>query len=113
MYPTFRQTVAYNSYTKFSWHISFDFVYKMYTKVCRNVVYISYTFCIHFGYISCIHLVQFLHSLRVVKIQSMISGLTKNYYITSSMQNISPVHQYIIEIKQILELQDLNGHNHI
>ena len=43
----------------------------------------------------------------------MISGLTQNYYITSGMQKISPVHQFILEIKQILVSQDLkmsNGH---
>ena len=37
------------------------------------------------------------------KIQSMISGLIKSYSITSSMQKISP----ILEIKQILQSQDL------
>ena len=40
---------------KFSWHSSFDFVYK-------KLVEMSYTFCIHFVYISCIHLVQFLYT---------------------------------------------------
>ena len=47
---------VYHLSTKFltSWHSSYDFVYKMYTKVCRNVVYILYTFCIHQLYISCI-----------------------------------------------------------
>ena len=40
----------------------------------------------------------------------MISGLIKSYYITSSVQKISP----IIEIKQILESpQDLKGHSYI
>ena len=45
-YTTFPQTFVYILYTKFSWHISFDFIYKRYTNVCRNVVYILYTFCI-------------------------------------------------------------------
>ena len=49
-------------YTKFSWHSTLNFVYKMYTKVYRNVVYILYIFCIYFVYISCIHLVQFLNT---------------------------------------------------
>ena len=40
-------------YTKFSWHSSFDFAYKMYTKACRNVVYILNTFCIHQLHTSC------------------------------------------------------------
>ena len=53
MYPTFRQTFVYILNAKFSWHSSFDFVYKMYTKACRNVVYILYTFCIHQLYTSC------------------------------------------------------------
>ena len=43
----------------------------------------------------------------------MISGLTKNYYITSSMQKISSIHSPILEIKQILESQDLKSHIHI
>ena len=46
MYPTFQQTFVYILYTKFSWHRSLDFVYKMHTKACRNVVYILYNFCI-------------------------------------------------------------------
>ena len=43
----------------------------------------------------------------------MISGRIKSYYITSGMQKISPIHQFILEIEQILESQDLKGHNHI
>ena len=43
----------------------------------------------------------------------MISSLTKNYYITFSMQKISPIDQFIIEMKQILESQDLKDHSHI
>ena len=75
IYLTFRQTFAYKMYTKrlytkfvpnfdkllhtfshtkFSWDSSFDFVYKMYTQVYRNVVYILNTCCIHFVYIHCI-----------------------------------------------------------
>ena len=34
----------------------------MYTKVCQNVGYILDTSCIHFVYINCIHLVQFLYT---------------------------------------------------
>ena len=37
MYPTIRQIFAYALYTKFSCYSSFYFVYKMYTKVCRDV----------------------------------------------------------------------------
>ena len=70
LYATFHQTFLYILYTKFSWCSSFDFVYKMYTKVCRNMVYILFTFCIHFVYISSIYLLQFfytkcIHSFRV------------------------------------------------
>ena len=36
----------------------------------------------------------------------MISGLT-------SMQKISWIHQFILEIKQVLESKDLKGHSHI
>ena len=44
----------------------------------------------------------------------MISGLTKKYYIISSMQKISQIHRFILEIiKQILDSQDLKGHSHI
>ena len=45
--------------------IVLSILYKMYTKACRNVVYILYTFCTHFVYISCIHLVQFLYTKRI------------------------------------------------
>ena len=43
----------------------------------------------------------------------MISSLTKNYYITSSMQKISSIQRFILETWQILESQDLKGHSHI
>ena len=45
--------------------------------------------------------------------KNLISGLTKDYYITSSFQKISSIHQFIFEKKQILESQDLKGHSHI
>ena len=53
VYPIFRQTFIYILHAKFSWRSSFDFVYKIYTKVCLNVIYTSYTFCIHQLYTSC------------------------------------------------------------
>ena len=40
IYITLRQTFVYILYTKFSWRSSFDFVYKMYAKVRRNMVHI-------------------------------------------------------------------------
>ena len=40
-----------------------------------------------------------------------MSGLTKNYYITSSMQNNNPIHKFILEVNQILESQNLKGYN--
>ena len=43
----------------------------------------------------------------------MISGLTKNYYITSSVQKLSSIHRFILEIKQIFESQDLKGHSNM
>ena len=46
-------STKYILYTKCSCHSSFNFVYEMYTKVCQNLVYILYTFCIHQLYISC------------------------------------------------------------
>ena len=62
MYYTFHSFVSI-LYTKFSCHSSFNFVFKMYKKVCRKRIYIFYTFCIHFVYISyCIHLVQPLYT---------------------------------------------------
>ena len=70
MYTTFWQTFVYILHTKFGWCSSFDFAYKMYTRVRWNMAYILYTFCIHFVYIGCIHLLQFvytkcIHSFRV------------------------------------------------
>ena len=53
MYFTFRQTFVCILYTTFSWNSLFDFVYKMYTKIFRNVVYILYAFCIPQLYESC------------------------------------------------------------
>ena len=47
MYPIFRQTFVYILYTKFSWHSSFDFVYKYMEKL----VEMWYTLCIYFVYI--------------------------------------------------------------
>ena len=57
MYPTYRQTFVNILYTKLSWHSSFDFVYEMYTKTCRNVVYTLYTsvvysFCVGMHYVN-------------------------------------------------------------
>ena len=47
-------------------HRSFHFVYKMYTKVCGNVVYILYTFCIHQLHKSCtIFCTECIHSFQV------------------------------------------------
>ena len=50
----------------------------LYTKCIQKFVEMCYTFCIHFVYISCIHLVQFLytkciHSFRV--------GVRKNIFL--------------------------------
>ena len=53
MHSTFRQTFAYILLSKFNCHRSFDFVCKMYTKVCQNMGYNLYTFCIHQLYTSC------------------------------------------------------------
>ena len=48
----------------------------MYTKVCRNLVYILYTYFINVVYISCIHLAQFLHT------KFIHSSLVGSYKIT-------------------------------
>ena len=50
MYPTFRQTFVHIVYTKFSWHSSFDFVYKRSAKVCWNLAYILYTSVVYILY---------------------------------------------------------------
>ena len=39
-------------------------------------------------------------------------GLTKNYYITVSMQKISSIHKLIFKIGQILGSHQLNDHAH-
>ena len=48
-------------------------------------------------------------------IQSMINGLTEHNSITSGMQKnqLNSSIYFWVEIKQILESQDLKGHNHI
>ena len=43
----------------------------------------------------------------------MINGLTKNNSINPSMQKISSIHSFILEIQQIIESHDLKGHSHI
>ena len=45
-------------------------------------------------------------------IQSEVSGLTKNYCITISMQKVSLIQQIILEIHLILEYHDLKGYTH-
>ena len=40
-------------YATFSCHSCSNFAYIMHTKVCQNMVYIFYTFCIHQMYTSC------------------------------------------------------------
>ena len=69
MYPTLRQTFVLILHTKFSWHSSSDFVYKIFCieNLAGIVLLILYTKnlskCrIHFVYISCIYLVQFLYT---------------------------------------------------
>ena len=47
MYPTLRQTFVYIFHTKFEELWQLNFVFKIYRKVCGNVEYILYTFCIH------------------------------------------------------------------
>ena len=67
MYPTFRQNFVYILYTIFSCH-SFNFAYKIYTKVCRAVdEYIFYTFYIHQLYIDLAQLLytKCIHNFRV------------------------------------------------
>ena len=45
--------------------------------------------------------------------KSKIQNMIKDYQITSNMQKISSIHQFILEMKQILEILDLKGRNHI
>ena len=54
IYPTLQQTLVYNLCIKFSWHSSFDFVYKIHTKACRNVVYILHASVVYILYNFCI-----------------------------------------------------------
>ena len=57
MHLTFRQTVVNILYTKLA-----AFLLILYAKCLQNFVGTWYTHCIHFVYISCIHLVQFLYT---------------------------------------------------
>ena len=57
MYPTSQQMFVNILYIKFSCHCSFNFMSKMYIKVCPNVEYVLQTISIHFAYTSCIYLV--------------------------------------------------------
>lgn len=50
---------------------------------------------------------QWTPSISKPKIQSNISGLTKNYSITANMQKINSIHQSILEIEQISQFQDV------
>ena len=62
MYITCQQTFVCILYTIFCWCSFFDVVYKMYTKVCWNMLYILYTFCIHQLYTSCANFVYKMYT---------------------------------------------------
>ena len=51
-------------------------------------------------------------SFEQSKLQGKIGNLTENYYIVTSMQKISSIHQFILETQQILEPHNLIGHTH-
>ena len=73
MYPTFQQTFVYILYKKFSCHSAFNFVYKMYANVCRNVVYILYTIYMHQLYTSCTIFVYKMYTQFPCGVHSLIS----------------------------------------
>ena len=62
IYPTFQQTFIYILYKKFSWHSSFNFVYKSYTKVCQNVVCILHIYILYI-YILCTSCIIFAYKM--------------------------------------------------
>ena len=71
MYPKFQQAFVYILHTQISCHSSLNFIY-----IIQKFSEMWYTFCIHFVYISCIHLVQFLytkciHDFRVGQVRPM------------------------------------------
>ena len=88
IYATFQQTSAYIFYTKLKEVLQLNFVYKMYTKVCWNVGYILYTFCIH----------QFWSTKRVHHtnyVYILYTKIIQNVYKSNYMQNGSCISTYV------------------
>ena len=87
MYTTFRQTIVYLLYKKSKELWQLNFVIKMYVKVCRNVKYILYTFCIHqFWATKSVHHKHYVYNLYTKFIQ--------NVYTNNCMQNGSLISTY-------------------
>ena len=76
MYTTFQQTFVYILFTKSKELCQLNFVYKMYTKVCRNVEHFVYikvvemwdTFCIQ---TFCIYFLHILYTKCMQKVVKM------------------------------------------
>ena len=67
MYTTFRQTFVYILSTKTSWHSSFDFVWKIYTKF----VEMWYTFVLHFVFILYTSVVYILYNFCIQNVYTV------------------------------------------
>ena len=92
MYTTFRQTFVYILYTKLKELWQLNFVYKMYTKVCRNVGYILYTNILYTKYIS-----SDLQKVYIIKIMYTIC-IQNSYriYIQIIVCKMDPLFQHIL-----------------
>ena len=94
MYPIFQQIFVCILYTKLICHGSFNYVYKMYRKVCQNVVYILYTSVVYILYNFCMQNVytvsvwaEFSYDFnrswqRVLKWQKSMSYIPSGFHIS-------------------------------
>ena len=80
MYSTFQQTFVYILYTKFKELWQLNFVFEMYTKVCRYVGYILYTsilytFWVHqFWSTKSVHQKNYVYNLYTKLIQNLYTN---------------------------------------
>ena len=108
MYTSFRQAFVYILSTKSKELCQLNFVYKMYTNVCRNVGYILhtnilYTFCIHqFWCTKSVHHKHYVYNLYTKFIQiASTNNCMQNGSLISTCFDPFVVHFLVSHCKQL------------
>ena len=108
MYAKFQQTFADLLYTKSKELCQLNFVYTMWTKVCRNVGYILYTnilytICIHqFWSTECVHHKHCVYNLYTKFMQNVCTNnCIKNRSLISTFFDPFVVHFQVNHCKQL------------